>query len=1120
MDGNVGNGGGGSTNGDQISRLLQSFMATPNAQMLELMSQNQYPPMLLQSLLLSQALSQNLPNQAPSFPASSSVSSSLQAASSQPSHAPPYTDTSLPTQTPTDPVLQSQASSLLSQVPNPPSSQSVQRPIAPPLLPPNQHQPPSVSSSSQLTQSSSPLTLPPNQHQPLSTSLSAQHPSHWPMHFQGNSPTPLSRLGQDLAPSHSMPILGSNVEARPILSSNVEARPISGSNVQAWPLRVSAIDTGGSGTLPGNSPLPPPPPACRPYTSMQLPNVTDGYGQVTGSQGHARVTTAPGFSGLTTIQRTNNSRLDHASQSLPRDPKKVKQRGKAVRPPGLGRRDRGPSIEDCTSIAMGGVEVVSIDISVYPPMPPTADINFYRLPKQPIFYEINKDSYRMVLDALGLFHQYPNLPTSTTVFDLFSDIAAKLRQRYNLPSISSPLPLAPQELLPLHLMGFSNHGRANGSYNTSKLRPMPYERDTTIRNLLNGNSVYVVPKLVITRDNHFHLHALIRNYPLEANVSLAQVYLGSDDTIRPHRCLSKRIYNMFRNDSDANLNTHALEEGAMEESCDDDDDNEEEEDAAIVAQSLTRAVSLEPDNDQLRSLSIEPTNVLPRSGESSTATSVLPSGTTDQLLDRKLWEKPWTQPTPLDFIPVFFDDERATAIFDIVSEVQREGSVCPGFQVKGTNDQELAIEFIALMKASIRSGDWSKILSPNRHFMRVNDQDDYISSGPGLEQSTVTEIFRQFFEEREDEFCTLLYENYTTLHSADLHISSSKQEDLVLFGAVSALALVYGHYPGRLNPLLLIYLLNDCDLSCLHRDLVSSYLPSVSEMLDRWLNIGPTDQVGEFASHFASYHNIQVGVLNGRSDAGHQKLALEMLHNIVVGPVGVENAYFAAFIKGFLLPCSTGIDLVDIVRSFFGGAEEFIRTAEASIICNFDSLHIRIVCSIRSGSLDELADALSIAGPPFAGRIFEDVIKDFLLGVGAPCPQMLAGIQDRFSPEVKASLSGLQSPTYRMRLMCWAVTGATRVLKGGEPMQIILVDDNDTSYLSESLNDGQCEAFLSSGSCAFRTCSRSMRIPVSYLIQQLKNTYNPDTELCNAQVAIHHWLLVQLLDSAGTYNMV
>lgn len=112
----------------------------------------------------------------------------------------------------------------------------------------------------------------------------------------------------------------------------------------------------------------------------------------------------------------------------------------------------------------------------------------------------------MVLEALGLFHQYPNLPTSTTVFNLLSDITTKLRQRYDLPSVSSSLPLAPQELLPLHLMGFSNHGRVNGTFNTAKLRTMPYETTTTIRHLLNGNGVYVVPKLVITKNNHFQLH--------------------------------------------------------------------------------------------------------------------------------------------------------------------------------------------------------------------------------------------------------------------------------------------------------------------------------------------------------------------------------------------------------------------------------------------------------------------------------------------------------------------------------------------------------------------------------------------------------------------------------------
>lgn len=108
---------------------------------------------------------------------------------------------------------------------------------------------------------------------------------------------------------------------------------------------------------------------------MQAPGATDGYGRVVGSQGHSCVTTASGFPGLTVIQCTNNTRLDHASQSLPQNPKKEKRRGKAIRPPGLGRRERVPSIDDCINVASGGVEVISIDVLVYLPLPPTGEIN-------------------------------------------------------------------------------------------------------------------------------------------------------------------------------------------------------------------------------------------------------------------------------------------------------------------------------------------------------------------------------------------------------------------------------------------------------------------------------------------------------------------------------------------------------------------------------------------------------------------------------------------------------------------------------------------------------------------------------------------------------------------------
>lgn len=96
---------------------------------------------------------------------------------------------------------------------------------------------------------------------------------------------------------------------------------------------------------------------------------------------------------------------------------------------------------------------------------------------------------------------------------------------------------------------------------------------------------------------------------------------------------------------------------------------------------------------------------------------VTTSSMVEQSLPKKLWGEPYIQPTPLEFIPVFFDDERTHAIFKIVAEVRRQESACPGIRVEGRNEQELATEFISQMKISVRSGDWSKILSPNRHFV-------------------------------------------------------------------------------------------------------------------------------------------------------------------------------------------------------------------------------------------------------------------------------------------------------------------------------------------------------------------------------------------------------------------
>lgn len=129
--------------------------------------------------------------------------------------------------------------------------------------------------------------------------------------------------------------------------------------------------------IPNHTAFPPPPAQCRPYSSLQmLASLGGGYSpssSSTAASGHPRVTTSAGFPSMTTISRSNQMRLEHASASLPHNPRK-KTRGKAIKPPSIGQPLQ-PTVRNCISQAEGGVEVVNVDFLVYPPMPPTSTQN-------------------------------------------------------------------------------------------------------------------------------------------------------------------------------------------------------------------------------------------------------------------------------------------------------------------------------------------------------------------------------------------------------------------------------------------------------------------------------------------------------------------------------------------------------------------------------------------------------------------------------------------------------------------------------------------------------------------------------------------------------------------------
>ncbi|KAF9067411.1 hypothetical protein BDP27DRAFT_1422838 [Rhodocollybia butyracea] len=410
---------------------------------------------------------------------------------------------------------------------------------------------------------------------------------------------------------------------------------------------------------------PPPPSTCRPYSSLQmLASVADGNGggvATVNNPGHPQVTTASGFPGMSTlIQRSNQSHLDHAGSSLPKKDK-PKRRGKAILLPSLAGEKAKPSIGDCVFEANGGEQVVNLDVSVYPPLPTRADQQEFALPNHIVHYSRNEDSFRTVLSALNLFHQFPNLPVTTQIVDIFRTIIARVQVQYNLSDASShPLPF--HKRLPIQLLCFTNCGA-------------PMSERTNLVDLLNNPYDFAVPRWALTRENHFHVFA---------SNSLT------------------RVYALFRHDVDS-VDISELDEEALEQSqeCVSMVEDETEE-TVVVTQLLPGNIQPAP-----------PTPPTPSTHASATPPPVSPTppsspSTISSLIlmipsDEKLWEKQWMIPNRLDAIPEFFNSERASSIFETVqaNHIQNRRVGCPGIDIEGSSDAELIQRFESIMKDAI-----------------------------------------------------------------------------------------------------------------------------------------------------------------------------------------------------------------------------------------------------------------------------------------------------------------------------------------------------------------------------------------------------------------------------------
>ncbi|KAK7060972.1 hypothetical protein VNI00_000707 [Paramarasmius palmivorus] len=890
------------------------------------------------------------------------------------------------------------------------------------------------------------------------------------------------------------------------------------------------------------------PPPITPFTSI---NMLNSITRSSSSSGHPRLTTHPGFASL--IQHANRTRMEHAQASLPRN---RKPRGKAKRAPTLFTQLSGPRLEDCIQMDGGEAVAVNLKIKVFPPYPSQADRRELNIPNNIFRYWFNENSFEAVLSSLHLIHYIQHLSISTTISDLFAELKHTLVELgYRFGSSASLPPFLGEERYPFTLLGYLNAGRCNGDNKAPKLVAKTHMPDETLESLLRNSREFGIARWAVSRDNYFELNVIMRASYVELDANLHELQLGPSNEVRAHRCLGKRIYAIFRSDIDA-LDSEGMQElfgeecdRLLERTCQQQEEEETEE--HVVARTLTRGSGLRSlsARGRLTTVASASTSRSVSSSSTSSASSLMSTSSSELLpsfpsgpsrafeptmnepasfsFSEKVWEDAdWKSPQakrspqPVD---AWYEFQRPRAIFDAVGDRYRDTNDddVPNLHLKATSVAGLASQLEDEIVAALRDQDFTVVLSPNRHFTIIDEEDEFVTSGPGTEFEVVQYFVKKHLDNQGDGLLVQRVDQYSTLATVPIHaarwITEQKKQALGILGTAAALSLVYGMGAEPINPLLLVYLINGGDLRCLTPGLMAKWFPQVHQTIQDWISAGPEGDTSRFQGHFATYHDMTIGSISSRSQAMHNALGWEMLQNTIVGPHRSSHPYFQAFLAGFLVPMRNGFTLPDYAHSFTYGAEKFVTDAFSSSIKGYSSLRISYDTSALKDDTLERVNELLIGDNSLSATSLPALFQRFLEGTGAPCPSELEAIKHRFSKMI--NLGELDEPSFRSKIFSWAATGVTYVLQSGEETTVHFVENDNAEYIGGILAR-HVHGYVSSGVCKFQTCPRKMFIPVSFIIKLLEQAYDENSVFPNARLAIDHWLLASSLDGIEQHNII
>ncbi|THU95950.1 hypothetical protein K435DRAFT_797732 [Dendrothele bispora CBS 962.96] len=620
------------------------------------------------------------------------------------------------------------------------------------------------------------------------------------------------------------------------------------------------------------------------------------------------------------------------------------------------------------------------------------------------------------LDKMCLSYDL-NLSANTTFDQLVRELAARMRSSRINWELPEPLTTPLGNTLPqMSLVEFSNSGRqyrGNGVW----MRKTHANARWSIEDLAGIGSVGVnVANHVILLFKCLNLKTVV-NGPLNGTFSLAESGLGVQNNLSYHTCLSERFWYPFFYGSDTDI---PRPEDYMDNcSCNEGSDDEIEDSEAEVTE-IVAPPPLLP--GRAPRLAIRPIN--------SQSSRLSTTASSPYVIPAAIWKEPWTSPTErMSGITELQDFPEH--VFDIVHP-HRDSA--PMFSCEGEDIAEVAQHLLENIRGCVKSSDYSLLLSPRRVIEVHTGVSSHPSSfGTGVEAELLSAAWA-FFQKKHSQFFTEVYGGYCAPATSMPmlfagSVSQDRLEEMAIFGALTGLMVLYGHYPDPLGPLFLQFALHGGDVRSLSESFVRDWMPDLYGKLIAFRDCGSEGDLGDYSSFYINHMPMQIESMTTQNSAGHEAALSLMLYRAAVGIEPPLHPELQAFLKAFRLPSANNFDLVKAIRTFASGTSGYLAILSTSHVKSFADIQLKI--GVMEPPLRIVRELSELLGEPFRlGSLW----REFLLGTGIPLPALWEEVKGSFHTMI--NLDGISQIHFRPQVFLWSITGSPRLRNDLEDRQI------------------------------------------------------------------------------------